>query len=84
MTAMALLDELRRRGFTPDEDGENWFDLRSGRRTVRVALDDNEVIVYVMSDYATDWQVTCSGGTPPAVTAAVIDLAIAHAGDGRP
>ena len=77
--SMALLEELQRRGFTPDEGGEDWFDLDISRRTVRVALDDNQVTVYVMSDYATDWQVTCSDNNPLNVTLAVIDLAIAHA-----
>ena len=78
--SMQLLDQLQERGFTPHEDGE-WFDLAvQPWRKVRVELDDNTVIVRVMTgDTAPLWDVRLSDGTPAAVAASVIDQAIARA-----
>jgi hypothetical protein len=78
--SMQLLDELRDRGFTPDPNGE-WFDLAvQPWRKVRVELDDNVVIVRVMTgDTAPLWDVKLSEGTPASIVASVIDLAIARA-----
>ena len=79
--SMQLLDELRERGFTPHASGEPWFDLAvQPWRKVRVELDDNTVIVRVMTgDTAPLWDVRLSDGTPAAVAASVIDQAIARA-----
>jgi hypothetical protein len=80
-----LLDELRVRGFTPDEDGGRFdFTIRDGvlsvpRGAVRVALDDGVVVVYVMSGNGVLlWDARLSDGVPLGVVAAASDLAIAH------
>jgi hypothetical protein len=80
-----LLEELRVRGFTPD-DGGGWFDftVRDGVLSVpdgrvRVALDDNVVVVYVMTGNGVLlWDARLSDGTPLNVVTSVIGQAIAH------
>lgn len=89
MTAtMTLLDELRRRGFTPHESGNDWFELNIGsegvlsvpRAKVRAEFDDNTTLIYVLTGNGVLlWDVRLSDNTPPGVAATVIDLAIAHA-----
>ena len=83
-----LWHELQRRGFTPDDSDRDWADLPVGgngplsvpRRKIRVAWYDGEVIVYAMTGNNSHlWEVKLSDGTPPNITAAVIDLAIARA-----
>ena len=79
--SMHLLGELQERGFTPPPDDGAWFDLAvQPWRKVRVELDDNVVIVRVMTgDTAPLWDVKLSEGTPASVIASVIDQAIARA-----
>lgn len=82
-----LLDELRERGFIPNEGDADWFDfnfrdstLAVPRAKVRVALDDNTVIVYVMTGNGVLlWVVRLSDGTPLSIIASVIDQAIGRA-----
>lgn len=76
---VGLLEGLRVRGFTPDDGGE-WFDLPAGgSRVVRVALDDGEVTVHVLSGNGVSfWQVSLSDGTPLSMVTAVIGQAVAH------
>lgn len=77
--SMLLLDAPRERGFTPD-DSDPWFDLPVERRMVRVEIDDGKVIVYAADRHGVpSWEVTLSGGTPPAVLVTVVNLAIADA-----
>ena len=82
---MRLLDELRVRGFTPDEDGVRFdFTLRDSvlsvpRGAVRVALDDDVVVVYVMTGNGVLlWDARLSDGVPLTVITGVVDQAIAH------
>ncbi len=86
-TILPLLHDLQRRGFTPHENG-CWFDLdicRHGvldmpRARVRAVPDDGAVVVHVLTgNNICLWTAELSHGTPPNVTAAVIDLAIAYA-----
>lgn len=85
MNAAGLLGELQVRGFMPVECGER-FDLtiRDGvlcvpRGLVRVALDDNVVVVYAMTGNGVLlWDARLSDGVPLGVVTAVIDQAIAH------
>ena len=63
-----LLEGLRVRDFMPGDSGE-WFDLPVGAvGMVRVALDDGEVAVHVLSGNGVSfWQVSLSDGTPVGV-----------------
>jgi len=85
---LQLLEELRERGFIPDEDGGDWADLPIGgtgplsvpRAKVRVAADDTVTAVYVMTgNGVTLWDVKLSDATPLDVITTVTDLAIARA-----
>ena len=80
-TSVSLLNELQERGFTPDENGESWYDLHVlPYRRIRVELDDNTTIVHMLTgNSAGIWDVRFSDGTPVSVVASVIDLAIARA-----
>lgn len=88
MTAiMTLLDELQRRGFTPDDgDTLNFqcFDLCVGaQRKVRIAVDDTEVIVYMLDRFGIVlWHVRLLDTAPASIITTVIDLAIANAATG--
>jgi hypothetical protein len=83
-----LWHELQRRGFTPDDSGEDWADLPIGgadvlsvpRCKIRVEWDDGTVIVHALTGNGVSlWDVRLSDNTPFNVTATVIDLAIARA-----
>ena len=81
---MSLLDDLQKRGFTPD-DGDtlnfDCFDLHVGtQRRVRVAVDDTEVIVMMLDRFGVVlWHARLLDTTPASIIATVIDLAIANA-----
>ena len=83
---MSLLADLQERGFTPD-DGDtlnfDCFDLHIGtptRRRVRVAVDNTEVIVYMLDRFGVVlWHARLLDTAPANIIAAVIDLAIANA-----
>jgi hypothetical protein len=85
VNAAGLLGVLQVRGFMPDDGGER-FDLlvRDGvlsvpRGLVRVALDDNVVVVYVMTGNGVLlWDARLSDRVPLGVVTGVIDGAIAH------
>ena len=85
---MTLLGELQRRGFTPHDSGEDWFDLPLGgsgvlsmpRAKVRAELDDGDVRVYVFTGNGILlWDARLSHNAPLNVVTAVVDLAIAYA-----
>lgn len=86
--SMHVLDVLRTRGYTPQDEavrGETWFDLRPGQRTtVRVVLqDDGEaaVMAFTGASYAPRWTVRLNADTPGEVLIAVLELA---EGEARP
>jgi len=84
MTTLNLLDGLQERGFTPDLDAAfnfDCFDLHVGtQRKVRVAVDDTEVIVYMLDRFGVVlWHARLLDTTPASIIATVIDLAIANA-----
>ncbi len=75
LTVGDLLDRLQASGYMPDEDGE-WFDqcwpLHSGR-TVRVAVDDGEIVVYGFDRYmAREWDCRVAGLAPACLTWAIL------------
>jgi hypothetical protein len=81
---MNLLDSLQERGFIPDDGGTfnfDCFDLTVGtQRRVRVAVDDTEVIVYMLDRFGVVlWHARLLDTMPGSIIAAVIDLAIASA-----
>ena len=84
IAAMRLLEDLQERGFTPDLDAAfnfDCFDLHVGtQRTVRVAVDDTEVIVYMLDRFGVVlWHARLLDTTPGSIITTVIDLAIANA-----
>jgi hypothetical protein len=80
---MAMLDALRERGFTPDDDGCT-FDLADGDtyrdHLVRVVMDDNTVTVIVMTGNQVEYWNVCMTEPPLRAVVANIDIAIADSG----
>jgi hypothetical protein len=85
--SMQLLDELQKRGFTPDDSGAPWFDLHIGgngtlavpRAKIRAHLDDVMINIYIMTGNGViEWDARLSHA-PMSVITTVIDLAIASA-----
>ena len=84
MSGAGLLEALRVRGFIPTDDGWLDFTVADGalfvpHGRVRVVLDDNVTVIYVLTGNGVLlWDVKLSKSTPLSVVTCVIDQAIAH------
>lgn len=82
---MTLLGEFQRRGYEPQEDarpGEDWFDRRSGDRSLRVIMDDDEVkLIAFDAHQCVEWDIALSLYVPVSLVVAVLDAAEAEAAD---
>jgi hypothetical protein len=84
VSAAGLLEALRVCGFEPDDSGWFGFTVRDGvlsvpHGMVRVVLDDNVTLVYVLTGNGVPlWDVRLSDGTPLSVVTGVVDQAIAY------
>ena|ERR1035441_3717696 len=60
--ATSLLEELERRGYTPQEHG--WFDYTTPAGTIRVAPDDTDIVIHMFDQRMVNlWTVRLS--SPP-------------------
>jgi hypothetical protein len=84
VSGAGLFEALRVRGFEPDSNGWLTFTVADGalfvpHGRVRVVLDDNVTVIYVLTGNGVLlWDVRISEGTPLSVVTGVIDQAIGH------
>jgi hypothetical protein len=62
-SATSLLEELQRRGYTPQ--GNDWFDYTTPAGTIRVVPDDTDIVIHMFDQRMVNlWTVRLS--SPPA------------------